>query len=324
MQRRMPPLNAIRAFEAVARHEHLGRAAEELGVTHSAVSQQLKHLEEWFGIEVFSREKAGLVLKPEGHELLAGYSQALDLLQNTSDKLMGDEGPQELMLYCDPSFFKNVLMKCRAAINAAAPNTTFNIVSSRKPGDSFPDDADIVVDLSRHRSWRNVHWEHLIDLHEFPACSPELLTEYPKPKRPLDVKNLPLLHGFNRDSWNSWLVEYAGTTSAGCNNTFFDDFNLTIDAAMQGTGAIMADPILCRDALERGTLMPLFEGTVNQVSYFAFCSSPKYGTRTVRRVFDALVREIRTYGGKISDEFAEQPKPVRSWDPSGSSHRSKS
>lgn len=320
MQRRIPPLNAIRAFEAVARHQQLGAAADELRVTHSALSQQIKHLEEWFERELFARKKGRLVLKPDGHILLKGYSEALDLLQSTSDELSEPDEDHHLTIQGDPAFLAKVVMPRRQAIVAASHSSTIDIVTARAQRDSFPSSADIVIDMSTHQHWRNVHREHLLDIHGFPACSPNLLEHFPHPKRPLDLCKLPLLHGYDRDSWNSWLVAHAGSTSAGCTNTYFDDFAMTISAAVLGEGAIMADPILCHNELQSGQLVPLFDSTVHEVSYYAFCTMPKYGNRIIRRAFDALVRDIRALGQDAADQAQARPHTTHSWDPSGSAH----
>lgn len=320
MYRRIPPLNAIRAFEAVARHQQLGAAADELRVTHSALSQQVKHLEEWFECELFAREKGRLVLKSDGHALLKGYTRALDLLHDTSEQVLNSNEDHHLTIQGDPAFLGKVLMTRRQAIVAASRSTTIDIITERAQRDSFPDTADIVIDMSDRPSWKNVHREHLLDIHGFPACSPALLGHIAVPKRPLDLRSFPLLHGYDRDSWNSWLVEHAGSTSAGCTNTYFDDFAMTISAAVMGEGAIMADPILCKDELLSGKLVPLFDSTVHEVSYYAFCTIPKYGNRNIRRAFDALVRDIRAIGQDAAEQAQARPRMVHSWDPSGSAH----
>lgn len=293
MRRRLPPLNAIRSFEAVARHQHLGHAAAELCVSHSALSQQVKRLEEWFGAELFLRDKGRLILKPEGQKLLSGYSKALDKLEDTSQELMQEVEQRHLVIQCDPAFFSKFLMRYMPALREVAGNTIIDIVTSQSLPRHFPDDIDIAIHFAGHPEWHNLHVEHLVDIHGFPACNPDLLQHYPDHREPRDLVHMPLLHGDDRGSWNLWLTKYAGATSAGCNNTYYDDFSLTIRAAVIGEGALIADPILCREELESGNLVPLFNETILEVSYSAFCPNQKYQRRIVRKVYDRLLSVTR-------------------------------
>lgn len=298
----------------MARHEHLGRAAEELTVTHSAVSQQIKHIEEWFEQELFSRVKGRLHLNSAGRELLAGYSRALDLMQDSTEVLLRRGPGEHLTLHCDPAFFSKVVMPLGDIARVAASGVTLDVKTAAIGQGAFPETADIVIDHSRHDNWRNVHHEHLLDVHGFPACAPSLLERYPHPERPLDLRRLPLLHGADRDSWNTWLVENAGSTSAGCANTYYDDFSMTINAAVRGRGAILADPVLCEFELETSQLVPLFDNTIHEVGYHAFCTNLKYSTRAVRRAFDNIVKTLRDHDASIRAREHSKSPPQRPWD----------
>lgn len=293
MRRKIPPLNAIRSFEAVARHEHLGAAAEELCVSHSALSQQVKHLEEWFGRKLFDREKGRLILKAEGKELLSGYSEALDLLQYTSMQIKKLDEEQSLNIQCDPAFFDKCLMQEMPALREVAGETSLDIFTSHGLPTEFPDYADIVIHYMHPPGWADVHSTHLMDVYGIPACSPMLLEKYAEPIKPRDLKQFHLLHGNDRDSWNAWLRKYAGTTTTGSKNTYYDDFSLTIKAAVLGEGVILADPILCGQELASGSLVPLFEESIFEVSYSAFCPKSKYNNRKVRTVYDRIVDIFR-------------------------------
>lgn len=314
MHRNMPPLNAIRAFEAVARHEHLGRAADELNVTHSAVSQQIKHIEEWFEQELFARVKGRLYLNSAGQDLLEGYGRALDVMQDTTEMLLRRGPGEHLTLHCDPAFFSKVVMPMGDIARSADSGVTLDVKTATIAHAAFPENADIVIDHTTHNNWHNVHREHLLDIHGFPACAPSLLERYDRPRRPLDLRRMPLLHGADRDSWNSWLVEYAGSTSAGCSNTYYDDFSMTINAAVRGRGAILADPVLCEYELETGQLVPLFNNTIHEVSYYAFCTNLKYSTRAVRRAFDNIINTLRSHDARIRAQSGSIEPPHRPWE----------
>ena len=262
-------------------------------MTHSALSQQVKRLEEWFGTELFTREKGRLVLKPEGRQLLDGFSKAFDTIETTSQKVIREVDQRHLVIHCDPPFFSKLLMQNMPVLREIAGSTMIDIVTSHSLPRHFPDDTDIAIHYEAHPEWSGLHIAHLLDIHGFPACSPDLLKRHPDHQKPEDLVDMPLLHGDDRGEWNIWLTKYAGKTCAGCRNTYFDDFSLTIRAATMGEGVLIADPILCREELEAGKLVPLFDQTILTVSYSAFCPNLKYEKRAVRRVFDALVNITR-------------------------------
>lgn len=294
MRRRIPPLTAIRAFEAVARHEHLGRAAEELCVSHSALSQQVKILEEWFGMELFTREKGRLTLKTEGKELLTGYTAAFDALQAASLHLQMKGEDRSLVIQCDPAFFSKCLMTKMQSLRDTAGGMSIDVVTSHSLPEAFPEHADIVVHFEDHPGWKDIRATQLVDIYGFPACSPKLLEQVPAPEKPGDLKYFDLLHGDDRESWSSWLREYCEAPCNGRRNTFYDDFALTIQAAVNGDGVIMADPVLCRQELEAGQLVPLFMDTVFEVSYSAYCQNSRYKNPIVRAVYDRLIEEMQS------------------------------
>jgi LysR family glycine cleavage system transcriptional activator len=293
MRRRIPPLNAIRAFEAVARHEHLGHAADELCVSHSALSQQVKHLEEWFGRELFKRSRGRLMLKPEGKELLEASTTALDVLQQACNRLRGPDKEKFLIIQCDPAFFSKCLIAKMPSLRETAGITDIEISTVHELDKSFPDDVDIVIHYQKPAGWQNVHTTNLLDIYGFPACSPALLEQTPAPESPDDLRNFHLLHGDDRESWKDWLRKNNAASVFGSRGTIYDDFGLTIQAAVNGEGVIIADSVICREELESGQLVPLFSETVFCVSYQAFCPKEKLENATVKSVFEKLVKEIR-------------------------------
>jgi LysR family glycine cleavage system transcriptional activator len=159
--------------------------------------------------------------------------------------------------------------------------------------ETFPEHADIVIHYEEQPGWKDMHCTRLVDIYGFPACSPELLERYPSPEKPEDLRNFHLLHGNDRESWKAWLQEYCDTPVNGRRSTFYNDFTMTIAAAVNGDGVIMADPILCKAELKSGQLVPLFTETVFEVSYTACCPETRYKNSIVGTVYDRLVEEMK-------------------------------
>ncbi|MCP4819681.1 MAG: LysR family transcriptional regulator, partial [Shimia sp.] len=201
MRRKIPPFAAVRAFEAVARHQHLGLAADELCVTHSALSQQIKHLEAWFGREMFIRQRGRLILNPSCQELVAAYSMALDVLQDATEEYERLDDSDFIKIVSDPAFFATCLIGGAREFAEALEGANVDIITLHDLGERFPPDADIVVHYRRPEGWEDSHSEKLMDLHGFPACAPSLLEGRRRPEVPDDLGEFLLLHGADRSTW---------------------------------------------------------------------------------------------------------------------------
>ncbi len=291
MRRKIPSLNAIRAFEAVARYEHLGQAAEELCVSQSALSQQVKHLEAWLDAELFVRARGRLFLKPEGQELLAGYTEALDILQATSLRLTERKAVKPLVILCDPAFLSKCLIGKVQSLREAIAPADIEIITSNQLPESFPEHVDIIIHYQSQPGWPDIHVTHMLDIYGFPACSPALLRSMPTPKRPNDLQHFHLLHGDDRQTWNAWLRKYNARAVNGYKGTFYDDFSLTVQAAVNGEGAVIADPVMCKEELKSGKLVPVFEDTIFCASYHMYCHQKNYQNAAVKAVHSKLIEK---------------------------------
>lgn len=214
--RRLPPLTALRAFEATGRLENVKRAAEELNVTPAAITHQLRQLEEHLRVELFSRSSKGMVLTRSGHELFHAVSLAFDLLHESARKVEG-EARTKLTVSCLPSFASCWLVPRLPRFYAANPGIELeiNTVGNASQRVDFAQlGADVAIRVGPNEdAWPGLRVEKLVHEQMSPACTPKLLKGL---RHPRDLAGHNLLQVTRRpEGWPEWLAEaqriYGGT-----------------------------------------------------------------------------------------------------------------
>lgn len=204
MARRLPPLNAVRAFEAAARHVSLSKAALELHVTHGAISRQVRLLEARLGVRLLERRGRGLELTPEGRQYLAATREALDRLDSATADLTRRRGRDVLSVNVAPTFAINWLIPRLPAFRARCPGIEVRLVTDIETSEYSPSDCDLGVhsylladdqDLRRNRrTWKHLRFEQTFEEVMFPLVSPLLLRSGPRLRTPADLRGYTLLH----------------------------------------------------------------------------------------------------------------------------------
>src|SRR5918994_156865 len=208
MLQRLPALNALKAFEAAARHESFTRAAEDLNVTQGAVSHQVKALEETLGVKLFNRERQRLVITEAGREYLAVVRDALDRIAVGTDRLVQRQSSGVLTVSTSPDFAAKWLVHRLSRFAEAHPDIDLRVSATLHHVDFAREDVDMAV---RHGegNWPGVEQTRLCSEQLFAVCSPKLLSLHGGLQRPGDVLRFPLLHLDDRKDWSRWL-ERAG------------------------------------------------------------------------------------------------------------------
>src|SRR5262245_23217906 len=204
MPRRLPALNALKAFEAAARHESFTRAAEELCVTQGAVSHQVKALEQELGIKLFNRERQRLVMTGSGREYLAVVRDALDRIALGTERLLQRRSSGALTISTSPDFAAKWLVHRLGRFAEACPDIDLRVSATMHHVDFAREDVDLAV---RHGdgSWTGLHVERLCAEQLFPVCSPRLAAARQRLSKPADVLRFPLLHLESSKEWSRWL-----------------------------------------------------------------------------------------------------------------------
>lgn len=266
MPRKLPPLNALRAFEAAARHESLTRGASELNVTHAAISRHVRDLERVLRVRLFERTGRGVLLTEPGRTLARDLTQAFDLLASATGRFHTSGRRRRLTVTSDVLFAAFWLVPRLARFTLAHPGIDLVIDPSARLADFSKDDADIGIRFGTG-PWRGVVAEKLADAHMTVVCSPKLLVSKPQIKTPADLPPGALIQDLDRRSWQSWLAAAgAGDRIVPSGPTLLADF--TVAAAEAGQGFALCDRVLAADALAARRLVCPFDVSIPQHGYY--------------------------------------------------------
>jgi len=219
MRKPLPPLNALKAFEAAARHLSLTKAAEELHVTPAALSHQVRGLEEMLGVRLFARLPRALALTDAGRKLLPGLTAGFAQIRQAVTLVQDLGSSRVLVVSTPPGFTAKWLAPRLHRFLVAHPDIEVRISSTLKNADFETDGVDVAVRNLRRSNPAEPHLfnEVLVDLALIPVCSPRFLAAQPLLKSPSDVASVPLVHDVSMDGrldfpgWPEWLAE-AGIT----------------------------------------------------------------------------------------------------------------
>ena len=254
MIRRLPPLNALRAFEAAARHESFTRAAEELCVTQGAVGQQVKALEAELGMKLFNRERQRLVITAAGREYLAVMRDAFDRMAAGTERLLQRQSTGILTVSTSPDFAAKWLVPRLTRFTEAHPDIDLRISATMPRIDFAREDIDVAV---RHGDgdWEDLHVVRLCAEKLFPVCSPRLMKGRQRVREPSDLLKFPLLHLDSRRDWTRWLAAAGVTSSKPLSGPVLNRASMLIDAAIDGQGFTLARTALASWDLLNGRLV---------------------------------------------------------------------
>lgn len=255
--RRLPPLAAVRAFEAAARHENFTLAASELGLTQAAVSYQIKVLESRIGVPLFVRSKRRVTLSEAGRRIAPVISDAFDRIGEGFAGLV-DEDETVLTISTTQTFATNWLAARLGAFQLARPELAVRIQTSNAMTDFARDDVDVALRMG-HGPWPGLRHHFLFHLHATPACTPEFRERH-RIKRPEDVLRVPRLTP-DDDWWTLWL-DKAGVTARDepAGRGIRLDSQLTEgQAALAGHGLSMLTPLYWKAEFAGGRLVRPFD-----------------------------------------------------------------
>src|SRR6266581_8922752 len=236
MTARLPSLNGLRAFEAAARHLSFTNAASELNVTQTAISHQIRRLEEELGIRLFVRKNRALALTPEAREYLPGIRAAFNDLRLATDRLLRKDADNVLTISTLASLAAKWLLPRLSAFQEAHPDIDVRITTSTGLVDFRSGDVDAAIRYGRGH-WPGLRAEWLMADEMFPVCSPALLNGSKPLKCPEDLRDHVLLHTSNADSddWRLWLTAAGLPTNLSKQpDVTFDLIFMTVQAAIDG------------------------------------------------------------------------------------------
>src|ERR1700732_4174273 len=283
MPRQLPPLNALKAFEAAARSESFTRAAEELCVTQGAVSHQVKSLEATLGIKLFNRERQRLAITDAGREYLNVVRDALDRIAAGTERVLQRQNSGVLTVSTSPDFAAKWLVYRLGRFAEAHPGIDLRVSATMHHVDFAREDVDVAV---RHGdgNWGGLDAVRLCSEQLFPVCSPKLMVGRNRIAKPSDLLKFPLLHLDDRKAW-SQRFEAAGVAEPETSHGLvLNRASMLIDAAIDGQGIALARTALAAWDLINGRLARPFDlGLRLSNTYWIVCpkataAKPKIAT----------------------------------------------
>jgi LysR family transcriptional regulator, glycine cleavage system transcriptional activator len=253
MLRRLPPLNALKAFEAAARSESFTRAAEELCVTQGAVSHQVKALEATLGIKLFNRERQRLIITEAGREYLVVVRDALDRIAVGTDRLVQRQTSGVLTVSTSPDFAAKWLVHRLGRFAEIHPDIDLRLSATMHHVDFAREDVDLAVRHGDGR-WPGLEVVRLCSERLFPVCSPKLLEGRNRIQQASDLLRFPLLRLDDWSTWKRWF-DAAGVNDPVAHGPILNRASMLIDAAIAGHGIALARTALAAWDIINGRLV---------------------------------------------------------------------
>jgi len=312
--RRLPSLNALRAFEAAARHRSVTRAADELAVTPGAVSRQVRALEEGLGLALFLRGPAGLTLTAPGAALLEASGAALDRLEEGVAEARRADRPVPLTVGAYALFASRWLIPRWGRLRARHPELEIALTTSADPLELRPGKFDAVIAVAEDRPRPGFRVDPLLPIETLPVCAPGLV-------EPGGFRwaGKTLLHSRQRPrDWARWL-EAQGI--AGVNpeaGPSFESISLALDAAREGLGVALAIRGLIGPDLAAGRVVVPVAGTRRSSrSFVLMMETGRLGEPALQRFRDWLIGEARQSWDEEKAAQGSTPGASRQYPDSG-------
>jgi LysR family glycine cleavage system transcriptional activator len=293
MLKPLPPLNALRAFEAAARHLSFTKGAEELNVTQGAVSHQVKALEQRLGLKLFLRRHQGLVLTEAGQTCQVFIRDAFDRLTTGFDSIFARDDAGILTVSVSPNFASKWLVARIGRFTEAYPDIDLRLSASLRHVNLHREDVDVAV---RHGEdqWPDLHAVCLMAETLFPVCSPSLM-EGPHPLgRPENLAHHTLIHLDNRQDWRKWLNAAGIDEPDMSKGAVFNQTSLALDAAAGGQGVALGRSALAAPDLLSGRLVRPFGPSLPvNYAYYIVCPKPTAEQPKICAFRDWIISEAK-------------------------------
>jgi LysR family glycine cleavage system transcriptional activator len=303
MLRRLPPLNALKAFEAAARSESFTRAAEELNVTQGAVSHQVKALEGILGLKLFNRERQRLMITEAGREYLAVVRDALDRIAVGTERLVQRQSSGVLTISTSPDFAAKWLVQRLGRFAEVHPDIDLRVSATIQHVDFAREDVDLAV---RHGdgNWAGLEAVRLCSERLFPVCAPKLVAGRNRITKAVDLLKFPLLRLEDWTNWARWF-DAAGVTAAAVPGPVLNRASMLIDAAVDGQGFALARTALAAWDLINGRLIRPIDVSLRLANtYWIVCPKATSALPKIRAFREWLLAEAADDARRLKNHSA--------------------
>jgi LysR family glycine cleavage system transcriptional activator len=292
MARKLPSLNALRAFEAAARHGSFTAAAKELHVTHAAISRH--ELETWLKISLFRRLHRGVALTEPGDRYRRTLTSAFDRMAEVTAEITRDQAAGRLTVSVEPAFAARWLVPRLGSFRRACSEIDVELDPSNRVVDFRAEPADLAIRYGEG-PWPGVRTIHLVEVICFPVCSPKLVEQVGGLAHPADLQRVTLLHEETREWWHLWFEEAGAPGIETGRGPMLADTNLTLEAAAAGQGVALGDNVLAADDIAKGRLVKLFDIESASDAYHLVAPTANFDLPAVQAFRDWIVAEMANF-----------------------------
>lgn len=298
----LPPFEALRAFDAVARLGGIRKAAHWLERDHAVLSRHLRSIEKWAGVPLIERSTAGTTLTKEGEKYHSTVSKALDSISHASLDLLYSGTHHQLNIWCIPGFATNWLSLHLSSMEATNSDVELQLRPSVDPPDFLSHEADADIRVQRNYGDLNVVPDHLqaiplAVLPIIPVANKEYLESLTMINTPADLLEHHLLHERSTATWETWLKSH----HVPCDNTLKGiklwQGDLTLDAARHGQGIVLTNPIVASRFIEQGDLVEIGRNNPNfpprTANYVLIARKDRWNDPVLRRFRNWMHRTVR-------------------------------
>ena len=272
--RRIPPLNALKAFDAAARHLSFTKAANEIGVTHGAISHQIRGLEDLLNVQLFIRQGSKLKLSDEGTALKDPVSRAFDLFATATTRLSSSSVRGEVVMSLPPSLSCMWLVQGLRELLLRYPDLTLRLVPSSDDREVRSVDVDLCIRYG-DGAWPSRQVEKLAETYLFPVCSPLLLNENPPMRKVDDLKHITLLCSDEGHEWDLWLAGSGKAKLVTGLRHHLGNALIAAEICASGYGIALGDNINTNRYFAEGRLIRPFGGAVKVPESFYLITRPE-------------------------------------------------
>jgi LysR family glycine cleavage system transcriptional activator len=299
LRNELPPLTALRAFQAAGRYGSFQEAARELGVTPSAVSHQIRGLEEWLGASLFARGARHVELTKAGKGLLRETERAFGRIATAAGRLRGRSGAKTLRVSALPLFTSAWLIPRLERFRARHPDIVLDIETTNRVSDLERDNVDVAIRNLRSPT-PGLIVRKLLDVRGVPVCAPKLLKGATSLKIPADLARHTLIHVTARpDAWARWLTAVGCDGLKGKRDLSFDTIPAALDAAARGHGIAMGmHPMVWESPVSEALVVPFAPHVAGDASYYVAHRKADRERGDVKAFVDWLIKEMATFRAK--------------------------
>jgi LysR family glycine cleavage system transcriptional activator len=288
LNRRTLPLSALRAFESAGHHLHLGRAGEALGVTHGAISHQVRALEQQLKVKLFVRTNNRLKLTAAGERLLSAVREGFDVIVEGALHMDPDNLTGSLVIACTESTGASWAVRHIGEFQLLYPQINIHVVVLQPRQKIIPREVDVAICYGKPEA-AGRQLEELVSPPLFPVCSPKALHGLPAITRPEQLARLTLLHD-SQNSWSDWFAAVRTTFPASLRQIHFQSTNLALTAARLGYGVALCNTFEIQEDLRQGRLLKLLNKTVPESHDYYLLSNPPERRSLRAQLFEEWIK----------------------------------